>query len=185
MSLSTMSQFDPKKPESVLTSQSSVDSAHSHQTKFEQSIQNLLHPIDENSPLSALLDKAKDLELLSQEVRSSLPSDLAHGKVAGFEKGILTLIFESASYATRCRFCVPQLMTQLRQNPKWCGLRSVQIKVAFLEPVYQPQVEIEKPMVLTISEKTADLLKNCADQIEDKGLKDILERMSKHNKPKD
>ncbi len=83
-----------------------------------------------NTPLGQLLQKAENLRHLNESLQNWLPKDLAlQTQVSHIEDGILVMVANSSAWATRLRFETPKLLKTLRQDPEFCGLKSIKVKV--------------------------------------------------------
>jgi len=94
-------------------------------------MQTLTKPINpirysSNTLLGQIVQKAKQLQTLEQQMRAHLAADLAkHCKVANYHHGCLVIETDSAVWATRLRYSTPDLLTSLRQEEKLYQLRSI------------------------------------------------------------
>lgn len=81
-----------------------------------------------NSNLVSIYQKSIDMEQLSKKVMRHIPQHLqASVKVAGFEKGTLSLTLNNHSVANELRYLLPELRSDLRQKEHMHQL--VQIKL--------------------------------------------------------
>lgn len=79
--------------------------------------------------LKSLLEKAKNLNSVSQTIEIYLPQELQeHCKVGNIIDNVLTLYAKSPHWASRLRYCSTQLLTELRSN-QYPSLISINIKV--------------------------------------------------------
>lgn len=89
------------------------------------------------SPLGKIVDKINALQHFQALLEKHLePTITQHCRLGQYENGIITLLTHSAAIATQLRFQVPQLLSTLRQDPQFAGLRSIQIKIAQYMPSY-------------------------------------------------
>lgn len=80
--------------------------------------------------LAKLVEKAHAIEALNDTLSKVLEAELLpHCRVGCYQSGILTLFTENASWGTRLRYSVPQLLSNLRSLKAWAGLCSIQIKI--------------------------------------------------------
>ena len=80
--------------------------------------------------LGWLINKAKmltELELLIHEILDSPLNK--HCKVLNYEKAVLFLATDSATWATQLRFNTKNLINQLHFYPKWSRLYKIEVKV--------------------------------------------------------
>jgi hypothetical protein len=138
--------------------------------------------------LNKLIEQARAIELLNKRFASLLPSEFAsHCRIGHFEAGVLTLFTDNAAWATRLRYAVPTLLSNLRQEPSWAGLCSIQIKVQ----TYQAPPDLTPNAVLMSdpihpTERNAKQLLALADALKGvEGMEKVvqsLENLAKHHK---
>lgn len=81
-------------------------------------------------PQLALLERAiRERQALLEQVHRILPSEMAaHCTSACLDKGAMHLLCDSPTWASRLRYMVPQLLSELRrQHP---GLANIQVRIA-------------------------------------------------------
>jgi hypothetical protein len=141
-------------------------------------------PLDINSILacrtetaSALYDHALRLIELQKRLRTTLPSPLNdHVTVANCKKGTLIIYTDSAAWAARLRFRVPEMLKSINEAPQEIPLQAIRIKVR--PPDAKQLLPADK---LSISDDTARLLQRMAETISDPDLRASLLRLSRHN----
>jgi len=136
--------------------------------------------------LGKLNAKVQSLSSLNNLLKQYLGEQSApYYQLSFYHTGILTILAENAAFATQLRYQVPNLLSQLRKNPTWAGLRSIQVKVSpiFHEQQQQlaPKPVAEKPYPL--SKESAQTLLALATSLQDKegmeGIVDSLKRLAK------
>lgn len=121
-------------------------------------IQDLFRNSD--SQLGKLIAQAQAIGELDRIFTSLLDVDLApYCRVGCYQAGILTLFSESAAYATRLRYQIPTLLSQLRSFKQWAGLGTIQIKIQ----TYRPQDATPKTPIP--DKNISRLPQSCATQL--------------------
>ena len=134
---------------------------------------------DRSGPFAALSAHATAISDLQKKLCSYLPDDLSeHVTVANFNNKSLCLHTDSAAWATRLRFKIPELLHIMRDH---CGLTSMQnIRIKVIPPQIQNTTLDNRPV---LSEKTAHLLQDIGESTTDPELRDALLRLSRHSRP--
>lgn len=144
-------------------------------------IQELLKKSD--SRLSQLVSQAQAIEALQQLFTAILDTELIpYCRVGCYESGVLTLFTPNAAFATRLRFHIPTLMSQLRAIPTWAGLCSIQVKVQKNWQTIQPSLEDseQKAPPLTLSGGNIEQIQALADSLKEKpGMEKIVESLER------
>src|SRR5579872_6007610 len=93
--------------------------------------QAIMHVLQQDSgTLESLLIKFKQLKHIEQILASYLDAKLASRcQVVNLEKNHLTVITNSAIWATQFRFQIPTLLQQLQQHPELCDLKKMTCKI--------------------------------------------------------
>lgn len=122
---------------------------------------------NEDSSLGKLVQRAKALNTLEEQLESVFLEFKGRYKIGTYEKGILTLLTDNASTATELRYKTPDILESLRQDWYWSGLIKIQIKVHHHWHDYQ---EIEKslptpPPAEPLSAKTIKSFETLIDQL--------------------
>jgi len=140
------------------------------------------------SQLGKLISQAQAIETLNTIFVSTLEPDLIpHCRVGYYDSGVLTLFAASAAWATRLRYSVPTLLSQLRSLPTWAGLRSIQVKIQtnFYQLIQEKEKETDNvPLApAKLSAENAAQFQALADSLKDKpGFEKLvasLERLAK------
>ncbi|MBS0289189.1 MAG: DUF721 domain-containing protein [Proteobacteria bacterium] len=144
-------------------------------------IQELLKKPD--SKLSQLVSQAQAIEALQQLFISLLNTELIpYCRVGCYESGVLTLFTPNAAIATRLRFEIPTLTSQLRAYPTWAGLCSIQVKVQKNWQLPQPALESNNPKEppLTLSGGNVEQIQALIDSLKEKpGMEKIIESLQR------
>ena len=134
---------------------------------------------DREGPLAGLSTHAAGISDLQKKLCSYLPGDLSeHVTVANFSSKSLCLHADSAAWATRLRFKIPELLHIVRNQ---CGLTSMQTIRIKVTPSQTRNTTLDNRPVL--SEKTAHLLQDIGESTTDPELRDALLRLSRHSRP--
>ena len=145
----------------------------------EKTLTNILQH-DPASVLAFIQNKVQQLINLNQIWQTVISNELnEHTRVANFRKGYLIIECDSAVWATRLRYLLPDIKQELLNYPDLDSL--VQIECS-IQPAFhkQPMPLISLP--LTLSNTNAELLKNAAETIRTKPLQEALLRIAEHVK---
>lgn len=143
----------------------------------------LLHLLLSVGTTARLLEHARQLQSLDTQLAACLdPEAAAHTRVANLNNGRLVIHTDSAAWATRLRYLVPQLLRCLHKAPSLTHLQGIDIRVS---PLAQPASPVTRPAIL--SADNAALLDSTADTLSDPGLRSALKRLARRarNKPAD
>lgn len=121
-----------------------------------------------DTPLGKLIAQARSIEDLNKTFQSILdPTLIPHCQVGTYENGVLTLLTESAAYATRLRFYIPTILSTLRNFSQWASLRSIQIKIK----TYVPEISTSTSAPvhsLPLSPETLSNIRNIVSELKNK-----------------
>lgn len=135
---------------------------------------------DPASVLAFIQNKVQELIKLNQIWQATIPNELnAHTRVANFREGYLIIECDSAAWATRLRYLLPEIKQKLRNIVDLDHLVQIEWSV---QPAFHEQPTQLKPPSLTLSNTNAELLKNAADTISIKSLQEALLRLAEHVK---
>lgn len=133
--------------------------------------------------LGKLISQAQAIDTLNAVFTLALEPDLApHCRVGYYDSGVLTLFAASAAWATRLRYAVPNLLSQLRALPTWAGLRSIQVKIQTNFHQLQAQKIDNAPSLppAKISATNAAQFQALADSFKDKpGFEKLVESLQR------
>ncbi len=130
----------------------------------------------QSSLLKNLMREAELFQALLEVGQQTLPKELkAHLVGVGFEKGTLILQIDDNIWATQLRFFEPNLLNVYRDHFPHLELNKTQIKVL---PISE-QPRVKRVVSTHPSAADAEEMKSMAQQIESKGLKEALLKLSK------
>ncbi len=148
-------------------------------TSPEKTLTNILQH-DPASVLAFIQSKVQQLITLNQIWQTVIPNELnQHTRVANFREGYLIIECDSAAWATRLRYLLPDIKQKLLSYPDLHDL--VQIEWS-IQPAFHTQPMPLKVLTLTLSNTNAELLKNAAETISVKSLQEALLRIAEHVK---
>lgn len=141
------------------------------------SLTNLLSSVPE---LQQLTQKLAQLEQINFYLTANLdPTLAAHCRVANLRDGSLILSTTSPAWNHKLRFASLDLLTVLRANPKWSGLKSIAVRVDYLpavNPIPQPASNLKRHK--PISANHAQLMQHAAQNITCTKLAQSLHRLA-------
>jgi len=122
----------------------------------------------QSKELQPVLRRAAKLARLQPRVNYYLDPELApHCKVANLRRNRLILAVDSAAYATRLRFYLPQLLKQLQQQERLTDINGIDIKIV---PQFYPTHSKPYWTLQTPSPGTLAQLEQSAGSIADEQL---------------
>jgi len=141
----------------------------------QQSFSNLLQASPE---LSSFVDKISQLEKINQILASKLEPELfANCQVANLRDGTLILTTTSPAWNHKLRFCSVDLLSALRSEPQWAGLKSIEVRVDYLPQTPNDTTTSSKNPVV-ISEQAAAALRGAAKSVSNSKLSKALEGLA-------
>jgi len=129
--------------------------------------------------LREIVDKVEQLAKLNRAVLKKLdPSLSTHCRVANLRNGILILTTTSPIWGHKLRFAKTDILTTLRSNPEWMGLKAIETEVRPApEPVLRStETGLPKPHLSSIG---AYYIKMAATEINSLALQKALLRLAK------
>jgi hypothetical protein len=135
---------------------------------------------DPESVLAFIQSKVQQLTKLNQIWLAEISSDLAeHTRVANFRDGYLIIECDSAAWATRLRYTLPDITQKLLKHPDLRDLTHIEWNI---QPLFHtPHTQLSQ-LPLMLSSTSAEILKNTADNIHVKPLQEALLRIAQHEK---
>lgn len=125
-----------------------------------------------NSVVGKLIKKASQLEALNQQFQQIVQHNRQYTfstgcRVGCYELGVLTLFADNGALATKVRYSIPDILSQLRSKPEWAGIRSIQVKIDIRqqETVLHAHKINPFPTPMPPSEKNANHLLSIANQL--------------------
>lgn len=142
--------------------------------KDPQNIRNLLSDFGDNC-LRKIVRHAQRFQSADKIVKQFLPVKLhAHCQVAYLDPSQLTLAVDSAAWLTHLRYAQQTLLRQLKQQPQFVNLQTIQLRILPLPPSSPVKIPatIVPPQPLSVS--TKELIKSSADSVTHPELKKAL-----------
>jgi len=132
---------------------------------------------NENSGLSRLLQRARQLQQLTDALAAILPQPVhGHCRVGNVSGDTLVLVTDSPAWSTRLRFHTPAILEHLKET-HGLALHGVRIRVHPPELPRQIKRVARNP---TLGSESAALLRQTAQGISDPDLKQALLRLARH-----
>lgn len=129
------------------------------------------------SMLGKLIHKAQVITDLNRTVQQTLDSNLKDRyQIAGFDNGVLTFLTDNSATATQIRYQVPEILSQLRKEPQWAGLISIQVKVHhnWHEFVKTKQPPPPKPSHEIVPQGAKETLEKLIESLSDDPKNDVI-----------
>ena len=130
--------------------------------------------------LAILVTRTRQLKRLTALFRSHLDNELApHCYLSTINDTELTVFVDSAAWATRVRFQVPQLIPILRTvSPVFAKLENIRIKV--LTQNSEMASSVSQHIGPTMSKENANGINSLSESIDDPALQEALLRLARH-----
>ncbi len=130
-----------------------------------------------NSKVASLITQARKLEFLNNKLLDLLPLPLPHHcHLAKIDQQTLVIVVDSPTWSARLRYCIPDLLTKLKhQSQYFIPIKNIEIKV---NPKWHIQTQRQTLKPKPISNKTAQCLKDTANSIENKAIKNALLKLA-------
>ncbi|HCU04803.1 MAG: hypothetical protein A2X77_03765 [Gammaproteobacteria bacterium GWE2_42_36] len=128
--------------------------------------------------LSDLVEKVSELQSINTILQKHLdPKMAAHCQVANYHQGKLTLVADHNTWATRIRYLAPTLLIQMRKEPIFSTILSIQCLVQMGSfQSNQPSTAISKKTDLP--DETKKLIRSTAKHVRSEALKKSLLRLA-------
>lgn len=148
----------------------------------QESQQAIMHVLQQDSAiLESLLSKLKRLAELQTILTQYLEPKLASRcQVANLETNSLTVITDSALWATQFRFQIPTLLTKLHGHPELAHLTKIICKIRPAPNKQQPPESSEAPPMSRLSQQTADMILTAAKSIKHEKLQAIMKKIAQN-----
>lgn len=138
-------------------------------TKKPRTVSNVVNNSDQLGHLARMLRQQRALlEQIRQVLPSPLPQHCLHARINGMR---LILHTDSPVWNTRLRFHAPQILQSARQQAP--NLSELDIRILLPEAIRPGR----RPLG-SLPEKTASLVSQLADSIEDQAIRAALKRLS-------
>jgi hypothetical protein len=146
--------------------------------KLSRSLDKLFE--EAHDDLGILVTRTRQLKRWTSIFRTHTDTDLApHCFISNIEDSTLTIYVDSAAWATRLRFQVPQLIPVLRaSNPVFAKLESIKVKVIIQNS--QPSTQSSQHIGPTMSIENASGINSLSESIDDPALQHALQRLARH-----
>lgn len=149
------------------------------QYKNHQSLTNLLNSTPE---LQKLVSKLEHLEQMHHVITSKLDPDLASQcRVANLRDGTLILATTSPAWNHKLRFSALDLLSTLRSDHRWSGLKSIDIRVDYLSQVKTASPTNSKRLK-PLSSQASQALTSLAQSISNEKLANSLNKLARRSK---
>lgn len=136
--------------------------------------------------LNAISQKVMRLQHINILLQELLPPELReHCQATDLEHGCLTLTATDNSFGMLLRYQTQHILSSLRKNPVFAGLTTINTKIRPIE-LLPAQIKKEAPKKnlkpISLSEQASDILKECAQNIADKDIRDALEKLAENHR---
>ncbi len=130
--------------------------------------------------LKFIFNKIKAIQLIQQKVSSYLDPVLAkHCQVANIAENKLILLAANGSVATQVRYSTNEILNKFRQDPALQHIKHIECKVRPAVPAKTTDNN-KAYQIAPLSQDTAVIVRELAETIEDKKLRDIMLRIAEH-----
>ncbi len=141
--------------------------------------------VDSSEQLNNLYTHAKGIYALNEKLQKHLdPSLSSHCTVANYSDETLTVNAETSAWASKLRYCVPDILNYAKHECGLTKLKSVRIKVSPIQNKTSQSDFSNTHSVrkASLSKKSADFIENVATSIKDPALRKSILKISKHAK---
>lgn len=147
--------------------------------KLSRSVDKVLQEAD--SELATLVTRTRKLQALTLTFRQVLDPELAsHCYVGNIENDCLTVLVDSAAWASKLRFSSHSILHNLNQlNHMLSRINKLEVKIVN-QRIEQPAPAYQKPQM---NQENAKGLITLAESIDDNGLQAALTRLAQKAKP--
>ena len=141
--------------------------------------------VDSSEQLNNLYRHAKGISALNEKLQKHLaPSLSSHCTVANYSDETLTVNAETSAWASKLRYCIPDILKFAKHECGLTSLKSIRIKVS---PSHNKTAQSNLSNTCSVkkaslSKKSADFIKNVATSIKDPALKKSILNISKHTR---
>lgn len=130
-----------------------------------------------------LVKSAEAMLSFNSKLENWLDSELvSHCLISHIEEGIVYLVTDSSAWGTRLRFTTPHLLSKMRSDVQWSGIKSIKIRVcADTLTTLQSKDNLALPEAMSqncqIPAEAREQLNCLLEQETDGALKTVLERI--------
>jgi hypothetical protein len=134
---------------------------------------------DNNNMIGDLLKHAYYIQQLQSKLHEHLgPSLNTHCIIANYNNAVLTLHADTPTWAAKLRYLTPDILCYMHQQCHLTKLKTIRIKV--MPTIFSPaRTSIRQ---LTLSAKSAKLMKDVANTMPDQALRTSLLKLAKHSR---
>lgn len=146
--------------------------------KLSRSVDKVLQEAD--AELAILVTRTRHIRGLTEQFRGLLEPDLApHCYIGNIEKERLTIMVDSAAWASKFRFVSQSILPAVNAlNPAFSMVKSIQVKV--LNQPFEPKPRpYQRP---ELNQQNAEGLLTLAENVDDENLQAALTRLAKRSK---
>lgn len=146
--------------------------------KLSRSVDKVLQ--EGNSELAILVTRTRQIRGLTEQFRGLLEPDLApHCYIGNIEKNQLTVMVDSAAWASKFRFLSQSILPALNElNPSFANVNSIQVKI--LNKPHEPiPIPYQRP---ELNQDNANGLLTLAENVDDDNLQEALTRLAGRTK---
>ena len=131
--------------------------------------------------LRKFVAKVDQLKQIHQLISTKLEPSLAdHCQVANLRDGTLILATTSPAWNHKLRFSAMDLLSALRADPRWSGLKAIEVRVDYLPQLENTSATKSKKRV-SLSTNNAEYLRQAADNISCEKLSNALKKLAKNS----
>lgn len=128
-----------------------------------------------SSGIAHLVHRAAALKSLQERLLNQLAAPLSdHVTVANYDDQVLIIQTDSPAWAARLRFHIPELLKLAQEK---CGLPSIQTIRIKVDATRREREPLSR--AVTLPAEASNILRECAQSIDDPALRDSLLRLSK------
>lgn len=140
---------------------------------------------DAHDDLAILVTRTRQLQRLTRLLREQLDETLApHCYIGNLEPNYLTILVDSAAWASRLRFESSQLPDKLRSvHPAFARLEHIKVKIITDLRAEAPKTDSQDVHRPHLNFENAQIINSLADSIEDTDLQDALHRLARRVTP--
>lgn len=139
--------------------------------------------LDSNAQLKTLYMHIKKISILNKHLSQYLVMPLKnHCTVAHYNNDILLINTDSSVWATKLRYCVPDILHIAKLKWGLSNLKTVRVNISPISNHHSTFTETVYNKKLALSKRSADFIESIAESIEDVSIKNALLRISNHGK---
>lgn len=131
--------------------------------------------------LQHFASKLKVIEALAKSIASILPDELKpHCTTVNIRDGAVILATHAPEWKHKLRFAMPDILSQLREFPQWCGISHIEV-IILNESENQENLPPANPLpsFAKTDPYTAKIVSTVAQSIKNEKLSNSLQRLAK------